>query len=38
MDGHEHASHNLSEVVDGMVHLVDNPDCTVEDLMEHEGT
>jgi DNA gyrase subunit A len=21
--------------VDGMVHLVDNPDCTVEDLMEH---
>jgi len=27
--------HNLSEVVDGMVHLVDNPDCTVEDLMEH---
>ncbi|MGB2469845.1 MAG: DNA gyrase subunit A, partial [Flavobacteriales bacterium] len=27
--------HNLSEVVDGMVHLVDNPDCMVEDLMEH---
>ena len=27
--------HNLSEVVDGMVHLVDNPNCTVEDLMEH---
>jgi DNA gyrase subunit A len=26
--------HNLSEVVDGMVHLVDNPDCTVDDLME----
>ena len=25
--------HNLTEVVDGMVHLVDNPDCTVEDLM-----
>ena len=27
--------HNLSEVVDGMVHLVDNPDCTVDELMEH---
>ena len=27
--------HNLTEVVDGMVHLVDNPDCTVDDLMEH---
>ena len=27
--------HNLSEVVDGMVHLVDNPDCTIDDLMEH---
>jgi DNA gyrase subunit A len=26
--------HNLTEVVDGMVHLVDNPDCTVDDLME----
>ncbi|MGB1578275.1 MAG: DNA gyrase subunit A, partial [Flavobacteriales bacterium] len=23
-----------TEVVDGMVHLVDNPDCTVDDLME----
>ena len=23
--------HNLTEVVEGMVHLVDNPDCTVED-------
>ncbi|MDA9756198.1 DNA gyrase subunit A [Flavobacteriales bacterium] len=27
--------HNLTEVVDGMVHLVDNPDCAVDDLMEH---
>ena len=27
--------HNLTEVVNGMVHLVDNPDCTVDDLMEH---
>ena len=26
--------HNLSEVVDGMVHLVDNPECTVDDLIE----
>ena len=25
--------HNLTEVVEGMVHLVDNPDCTIEDLM-----
>lgn len=26
--------HNLTEVVEGLVHLVDHPDCTVEDLME----
>ncbi|MFC6835600.1 DNA gyrase subunit A [Halomarina ordinaria] len=26
--------HNLGEVVDGVVHLIDNPDCTVRDLME----
>tara|TARA_B110000003_G_scaffold21860_4_gene21147 strand:+ start:3561 stop:6125 length:2565 start_codon:yes stop_codon:yes gene_type:complete len=26
--------HNLTEVVEGMVHLVDHPDCTVEELME----
>ncbi|MBW6431613.1 DNA gyrase subunit A [Patescibacteria group bacterium] len=27
--------HNLSEVVDGVVHLIENPDATVEDLMKH---
>ena len=27
--------HNLGEVIDATVHLIDNPDCTVEDLMGH---
>lgn len=27
--------HNLGEVVDATVHLIDNPGCTVGDLMEH---
>ncbi len=27
--------HNLSEVVDGTVLLIDNPDATVEDIMQH---
>ena len=27
--------HNLGELVDATVHLIRNPDCTVEDLMEH---
>jgi DNA gyrase subunit A len=27
--------HNLGEVIDATVHLIDDPDCTVEDLMEH---
>ncbi|MBV0901147.1 DNA gyrase subunit A [Haloarcula salina] len=27
--------HNLGELVDATVHLLNNPDCTVEDLMEH---
>lgn len=27
--------HNLGEVIDGAIHLVENPDCTVSDLMEH---
>ena len=27
--------HNLGEIVDATVHLIENPDCTVEDLMEH---
>jgi DNA gyrase subunit A len=27
--------HNLGEIVDATVRLIDNPDCTVEDLMEH---
>ena len=26
--------HNLGEVIDGVVHLIDNPDCTVADLMQ----
>ena len=27
--------HNLSEVVDGMCCVIDNPDCTMEEIMEH---
>jgi DNA gyrase subunit A len=27
--------HNLGEVIDATVHLINHPDCTVEDLMEH---
>jgi len=27
--------HNLGEVIDATVHLIDNPECTVEDLMEY---
>lgn len=27
--------HNLGEVIDGCVHLIGNPDCTLEDLMVH---
>ncbi|GAB3698179.1 DNA gyrase subunit A [Halorubrum pallidum] len=27
--------HNLGEVIDATVALIENPDCTVEDLMEH---
>lgn len=26
--------HNLTEVVDGLDYMIDNPDCTLEDLME----
>jgi DNA gyrase subunit A len=26
--------HNLNEVINSAVHIIDNPDCTVEDLME----
>jgi len=27
--------HNLGEVIDATIHLVDNPDCGIDDLMEH---
>ncbi len=27
--------HNLGEVIDAVVCMIDNPDCTVDDLMEH---
>ncbi|MFB6069932.1 MAG: DNA gyrase subunit A [Halanaeroarchaeum sp.] len=27
--------HNLGEVIDAAIHLVDNPECTVDDLMEY---
>lgn len=27
--------HNLNEVADGIITLIDNPDCTTEDLMQH---
>lgn len=26
--------HNLGEVIEGCIHLIENPDCTVEDLMQ----
>ncbi|SHH30355.1 DNA gyrase subunit A [Tepidibacter thalassicus] len=26
--------HNLREVIDGVIHLIDNPECSVEDLMQ----
>ena len=26
--------HNLGELIDGTMHLTDNPDCTIEDLMQ----
>nr|BFD57898.1 DNA gyrase subunit A [Bdellovibrio sp. CKG001] len=27
--------HNLGEVIDGCIHLINNPDCQIEDLMQH---
>ncbi len=27
--------HNLGEVIDGVIHLVDHPDCTISDLMNY---
>ncbi|MBQ9307225.1 MAG: DNA gyrase subunit A [Clostridia bacterium] len=27
--------HNLGEVIDGVVCMIDNPECTIDDLMEH---
>jgi DNA gyrase subunit A len=27
--------HNLGEVIDATVHLIENPDCTIEDLMDY---
>jgi len=27
--------HNMGEVIDGTIHLMENPDCTVDDLMRH---
>ena len=27
--------HNLTEVINGVICMIDNPDCTVDDLMEH---
>ncbi|HRR35282.1 MAG TPA: DNA gyrase subunit A, partial [Kiritimatiellia bacterium] len=26
--------HNLGELVDGVIHYIDNPDCTIDDLMQ----
>jgi DNA gyrase subunit A len=28
-------THNLGEVIDAVVHLLDNPDASIDDLMEH---
>ena len=27
--------HNLGEVIDGVICMIDNPDCTIDDLMQH---
>ncbi|WP_066072493.1 DNA gyrase subunit A [Alkalithermobacter thermoalcaliphilus] len=27
--------HNLGEVIDAVIHLIDNPECEIEDLMKH---
>ena len=27
--------HNLGEVIDGCIHLIRNPDCSIDDLMKH---
>ena len=27
--------HNLTEIINGTIHRIDNPECTVDDLMEH---
>ena len=27
--------HNLGEVIDATIHLIENPECTIEDLMDH---
>lgn len=27
--------HNLGELVDGLIHLIDNPECDIDDLMKH---
>lgn len=27
--------HNLGEVIDGVICMIENPDCTIDDLMEH---
>ena len=27
--------HNLTEVINGVICMIDNPDCTIDDLMEH---
>ncbi len=27
--------HNLREVIDGVICMIDNPECTIDDLMEH---
>lgn len=28
------APHNLAEIVDGIIHLIENPECSVDDLMQ----
>ena len=27
--------HNLSEVIDGCIHIINNPECTIDELMQH---
>jgi len=33
-DGDQHGPHNLGEIIDGIVYLLDNPEAAIKDLMK----